>query len=159
MSSFAMRLAAAALTVVVGWACAPRSPSCDACGRQECANMTTSIVRAGGTTERTCCPRCAVHVLRSGSRATSITVRDFETGQSVPVEQAVFVEGSDVHPCRGLMKEPPRDERGCCLTAAYDRCEPSVVAFSSAGAAARFMERHGGLVTSWSVLESSRRPA
>jgi len=121
--------------------------------------MTTTIVRVDGATERTCCPRCAAHVLGAGSPATSVTVRDFDTGQPVPVEQAVFVEGSDVHPCRGLMKEPPRDERGCCLAAAYDRCEPSVVAFSNATAAARFMESHGGLITTWSALESARRPA
>jgi hypothetical protein len=120
--------------------------------------MTTAIVRADGTEERTCCPRCAAHVLRSGPRATSITVRDFDTGRPVPVAEAVFVEGSDVHPCRGVVDTPPRDERGCCLTAAYDRCEPSVVAFATSEAAARFTDRHGGLVTTWSALEASRPP-
>ncbi len=115
--------------------------------------MTTTIVRADGTEARTCCPRCAAHTLHTGSPAVSITVRDFDNGEPIPMARAVFVEGSDVHPCRGVADTQPRDERGCCLSAAYDRCEPSVVAFSTHGAAAKFMDRHGGLVTTWAALE------
>ena len=159
MGSCVLRLGTVVLLAAVVGGCASHTPRCEACGRRECGNMTTTIERADGTMQRTCCPRCAAHVLGSGPRATSITVRDFDTGRPIPVGQAVFVEGSDVHPCRGLADSPPRDERGCCLRPAYDRCEPSVVAFTSTGAAGRFMERHGGLTTSWSALASAPSPS
>ena len=146
-------LATVTLLAAMLAACDRHLPQCEACGRQECGNMTTTIARADGTEQRTCCARCAAHVVRTGPKPTSITVRDFDTGEPVPVARAVFVEGSDVHPCRGTEESPPRDERGCCLTAAYDRCEPSVVAFATSDAATRFMDRHGGLVTSWASLE------
>jgi hypothetical protein len=115
--------------------------------------MTLVVARADGSHQQTCCARCGARVVARDARpVASVTVRDFDTALPIAVERAVFVEGSDVHPCRGIVSDPPRDERGCCLKAVYDRCEPSVVAFDSAEAAGRFMRRHGGTRTTWAAL-------
>ena len=134
-------------------ACRHDRASCELCGRSECRNMTLVVTRADGSRQQTCCARCGARVYARDARpVASISVRDFDTAAPIDVESAVFVEGSDVHPCQGVVSVPPRDERGCCLKAVYDRCEPSVVAFASADAARRFMELHGGTRTTWAAL-------
>jgi len=144
-----------ALLLVAAWtnACRHELASCELCGRGECRNMTLVVTRADGSRQQTCCARCGARAVASDARpVTSIRVRDFDTAAPIDVERAVFVEASDIHPCRGMVSNPPLDERGCCLKTVYDRCEPSVVAFASADAAGRFMERHGGTRTTWAAL-------
>ena len=145
----------AALLLVGSWGCADEPAWCEICGRGECTNMTLVVTRADGSRQQTCCARCGARLMAKDPRkVSSITVRDFDTARPIEVERAVFVEGSDVHPCRGVVGSPPRDERGCCMKAVYDRCEPSVVAFATAEAARRFIGTHGGTPTSWVALAS-----
>jgi hypothetical protein len=134
--------------------CARQAAACEACGRRECRNMTVTVARTDGSALRTCCARCAAHVLEAGPMAAAVTVRDFETAEPLEAARAFFVQGSDVHPCRQVETQPPRDEHGCCLLPAFDRCEPSVVAFGAEAAARAFMAAHGGTLTRWSEISA-----
>jgi hypothetical protein len=140
------------LLVFLGTSACNRAKACDACGRHASAQTSLAIQREDGSRQEACCARCGAHLLATGSAVSSVRVRDFETSEWLDAARAVFVEGSDVHPCRGLITEPPRDDRGCCRTAAFDRCEPSLLAFRSPEAARAFMAVHGGTSTSWQAV-------
>ncbi len=151
-----LRSAAAAMLLVLAWAaCASQEAACSACGRQECANLTTTVAWEKGGEDRTCCPRCALHLVAARGEGATVSVRDFESAVDLPAEQALFVEGSDLNPCRGVTTSPPRNAHGCCLAPAYDRCEPSLMAFADAEAARRFMARPGGMLTDWAALQGA----
>ena len=132
--------------------CTAPAVQCEICGRHECANMAFTLSKADGTTVHACCARCGSHLLEPDTQIASMTVRDFETAGEIDAREAVYVEGSDVHPCRQPTGSPPRDEHGCCLLPAFDRCEPSVLAFRDERAARDFMARHGGTLTTWAAL-------
>lgn len=145
------------LAVATGLAACGGQEVCSACGRHECANLAFSITLENGQQVNTCCPRCGLHYLvtdRKDARVASLHVRDFETAKTLDATTAVYVSGSDVHPCLGVNTEPPRDERGP-IAAAFDRCEPSLVAFSGREPALRFIARHGGTITTWQRLSAA----
>ena len=146
---------AGALTVL---ACPSAQPSCRQCGRDECKNLAFSVVSPGHV-ERTCCPRCGLRYLREARpEVTRLEVRSFADGTTLDARRAYYVEDSDVHPCsHPAGATPPVDERGCCLKAVYDRCEPSLVAFATREAAEAFSGEHGGFVRTWSDIEVPAR--
>lgn len=151
-----LRLAAAG-SIVVFVACDRGRNACRLCDREECRIAAFTVYEESGRVERTCCPRCALRYL--GERRplySRLEVNAFDDAALLDAEKAVFVEGSDAHPCaRSIGSTPPQDERGCCLLTVYDRCEPSLVAFSDGRKAAAFAREHGGFVRSWPELVSS----
>ena len=149
---------AALLALLLAAACVSSAPSCSQCGRAECKNLAFSVVSPDHV-ERTCCPRCGLRYLRDEKpQVTRLEVRSFDDAATLDARFALYVEGSDVHPCAHPADSTPRvDERGCCLETVYDRCEPSLVAFATADAANAFAREHGGFVRSWSELENTTR--
>jgi hypothetical protein len=116
--------------------------------------MAFAIRLADGSTVRTCCPRCGLHFLHAKNPTVArLEVRDFDTAKALEARAAIYVEGSDVHPCSVSLEGGPRDERGCCLSPVYDRCLPSVVAFAEPSRAKAFAHEHGGTLTTFAALE------
>ena len=148
-------VAALALVLAVVAACSLfRSETCGSCGRAECKNMGFAIRLQDGSTVKTCCPRCGLHYIREKHPAvTAIEVRDFDTAKTLDARTALYVEGSDLHPCSMSLDGGPKDERGCCLAPVYDRCRPSVIAFADAPHAQAFARKHGGVLTTFASLE------
>lgn len=120
--------------------------------------MTFTVYEESGRVERTCCPRCALRYLgERRPRYAKLEVKAFDDAASLDAEKAAYVEGSDAHPCElSIGSTPPQDERGCCLLMVYDRCEPSLVAFSDDRKAAAFARERGGFVRSWPELVSGQ---
>ncbi len=156
---FVVVLALAALFVVTTASCGrSKSAACTQCGRDECKNLTVTIGLESGDSVKTCCPRCALRYLADKRPAvTMLAVRGFADGRSLNARKAFYVEGSDVHPCASHDKGAAVDPRGCCLTAVYDRCEPSLVAFDSADTAESFARDHGGFVRTFDELKAATR--
>ncbi len=152
-TAWGLLLLALALPPIEG--CGSAAARCSVCDRTECSNLAITVAWDTGELQRTCCPRCGARLIASKGKPSRVTVRDFDTARPIPAERAVFVEGSDVHPCRGVRTEPLRSAEGCCLLPEYDRCEPSVVPFADEDAARRFMAVHGGTVVSWSSLAAA----
>ena len=116
--------------------------------------MGFAVRIADGSTVKTCCPRCGMHYLHEHNPAvTAIEVRDFDSAKAIDARAALYVEGSDVHPCSTVHDGGPKDERGCCLAPVYDRCQPSVIAFAEPARAQAFAREHGGVVTTFASLE------
>lgn len=154
---FALAAAGAAL-VVVALACGS-GPMCRVCQRSECGNLTFTIRLQDRSKVETCCARCALHYLDSEKPAVaSMTVRDFDTAEALDASSAVYVDGSDVTPCSAMHAStgPPRDERGCCMRPVYDRCLPSLLAFSTRDRALAFVREHGGKPTTFGELAAAR---
>jgi hypothetical protein len=131
--------------------------SCSQCGRDECKNLAFTISLANGDSVKTCCPRCALRYLAEKRPAVAtLAVRSFADARTLDARKALYVEGSDVHPCATHEDAPAVDQRGCCLKAVYDRCEPSLVAFESVEQAESFARDHGGFVRTFGELESAQ---
>jgi len=123
--------------------CARSQRVCAVCDREECQGMAFRMTLENGRTVETCCPRCALHYLEANHlTARKMEATDFATGTWVDATRAVYVSGSDVHPCAAL--ETRIDPQGCCMTKTYDRCLPSLVAFAAKDQAAAFQKNHGG---------------
>lgn len=113
--------------------------------------MGFQITHGNGTVIATCCPRCGAHVIREQPQPPrAIHATDFATGQPVAVAAAVFVVGSDVSHCSA--PEVQRGSQGCCMFKAYDRCQPSTIAFGSRSAAETFLKQHGGKLAVWNDI-------
>ncbi len=131
--------------------------TCSQCGRDECKNLAVTIALESGESVETCCPRCALRFIAEKRPAvTTIAVRSFADARTLDARKAFYVEGSDAHPCATHGGSPPVDQRGCCLKAVYDRCEPSLVAFESADKAESFARDHGGFVRTFDKLKTAR---
>jgi NosL len=129
------------VALVVG--CARSQHVCAVCERAECKGMAFRMTLESGKIVETCCPRCALHYLEANHvTARKVEATDFATGNWVEATHAAYVSDSDVHPCAVL--ETRVDPQGCCMTKAYDRCLPSLVAFAAKDQAAAFQKDHGG---------------
>jgi hypothetical protein len=139
-------------------ACTHHAAACAQCGRAECRNLAFDIRLADGKVVQTCCPRCGLHYL-AGSHppVASLAVRDFDTAMRIDANTALYVDGSDVHPCTSMAGPQPMEERGCCMKTDYDRCLPSLLAFASKAKAEAFADDHGGTVKTFAELNSSER--
>jgi hypothetical protein len=131
-------------------------PMCKVCQRPECGNLTFTIHLRDGSKVQNCCARCGLHyVATERPDVASMSVRDFDTASPLDARAAIYVDGSDVTPCSSMhaSKNPPQDERGCCMKQVYDRCLPSLLAFGSRGRAEAFSRNHGGAVKTFAEID------
>ena len=153
-----MRTTIAAITVLLvlgglgylGWQMldAP-GDTCAVCNR---ALHSESAVWAevDGDRRHYCCAACALWAERQVGGEVEITeVSDYPSGAALNPAEAVFVVGSNVNHC--LMQHSIFDPQRTTLDQAkktgsleFDRCSPSILAFSSRSAAAQFAERESG---------------
>lgn len=153
---FTRRLAATIALAAVTAACSGRGDVCEQCGRVECRNLSFDVRYQDGKVTKTCCPRCALHLLAGPHPpVASLAVRDFDTASRLDATRAFYVEGSDVTPCFHSTGAPPQDERGCCMKTVYDRCLPSVLAFETRLKAESFARAHGGDVKTFADLKTA----
>ena len=149
-----------AALLVLSPSCGTSAEGCVVCGRDECRNVSFTIRLTDGGRVDTCCPRCALrYIHEKNPEIARLEVKDFATARTIDARQAIYVEGSDVHPCAATHAGPPTDERGCCLKAVYDRCLPSAIAFADRSAADAFAREHGGFVTSFAELSDIQHTA
>jgi hypothetical protein len=135
--------------------CSPAPKQCPACQRPECTTMAFRITLDDGSTVSTCCPRCGLHYLASNQQtARGYEATDFASGKWIAASSAIFVEGSDVHACAAI--DAKRDAYGCCTYKGYDRCLPSLVAFTHTKAATEFQRQHGGTIISFDTLTKQK---
>lgn len=115
---------------------------CEISGRPIHDNMHT-VVEVDGKRMHACCPRCPLTLMAQlNEEARILSVRDFQTGETLAAEKAYFVSGSRIEVCTA-----PRmkiDDRGGVYVRAFDRCEPSLLAFAREKDARAFMAENGG---------------
>jgi hypothetical protein len=131
-------LVAFVLVVVLLLSCSSCSLSaaikCGMCARECSVRTITTVNLSDGKSLDYCCPHCAAMALGmldlSQRAVSSISLSDYNTRERIDSEKAACVMESDVVPC----------------------CAPSVLAFSSDGAAAKFQKAHGGTLCSWRTV-------
>ena len=117
---------------------------CRVCQRPVHAHSKT-VALVDGKREVFCCPACALSERHEAGRNVQIlSLTDLDTGAPLAPAQAYMVRGSDLNPC--VHQNTRVDENMHPVAMEYDRCAPSLLAFASQDAAARFAAAHGGQV-------------
>ncbi len=125
------------------WGCARRQPVCEFC-RMPIPAGTEAQVEVDGRVHQVCDPRCALtHQQQTGEVSRLVRVTDFETGRAIDPARAYYLSGSDTAPdVRSEASRQPMDP----IYRDWHRCLPSVLAFASREAAARYQSVHGGRI-------------
>jgi hypothetical protein len=145
-------LAALALVVAVAAVAAPRlwrwvegppAGYCPICLRHEHKESMVKFQAEGERITQACCLSCALTYGRQvHKKVTIVSVTDHNTGKEIGPEHASFIVGSDVSPCTHTMMHMGAEKQEYPVR--WDRCLPSILAFSSAEAADAFRAQHGG---------------
>ena len=123
--------------------------TCHACGRPAHEQALT-IGLDDGHQETYCCLACALtHHHQSGTAVEVVELRDYPTGQPISPEQAYIVGESDVNLC---MRQAVLADREGASTVEFDRCAPSMLAFTTRQRAEAFQQRHGGILLLFSQV-------
>jgi hypothetical protein len=142
-------------TGYVVWLQRSSHSACDACLRPiHLRSKTVGLV--DGKTQWFCCPACALTAHRQTGKAVQIRqLTDFETDTVMSPASAFIVVGSDTNHCTTphAMADPGKQPSRL----AFDRCNPSMIAFGGKSAAENFIARHGGALHRFTELEASYR--
>jgi hypothetical protein len=129
----------------------PGEQMCQACQRPVHQHSLT-LGEVDGKPMRFCCPMCALtEHKQSGKKVMVKQLTDFVTGEDLTPGSAFLVRGSGVNPCSDSKAHLSHDKQP--LHVHFDRCSPSVLAFSSHAAAAAHAQKHGGQVLRFTQVE------
>jgi hypothetical protein len=116
--------------------------------------QTRAFVAIGGKEYETCCARCAIiEAQQTGKQLRILKVADFETRKLLNPASAWFVEASTVDFCTRMAPGTESTGREATYVRAFDRCSPSILAFSSEQHARDFIARNGGVLKRLGDLE------
>ena len=138
-------VAAAAGPRLWRWAEGPPAGYCPICLRHEHKESMVRFQAEGERVTQACCLSCALTYGRqTHKKVTILAVTDHNSGRELAPEHATFVVGSDVSPCTHTMMHMGAEKQEYPVR--WDRCLPSILAFSSTAAAEAFRLQHGGRV-------------
>ena len=122
--------------------------SCRACLRPVHSHMKTVAI-INGKRAIYCCPACALSAhQQSGQPVQVVELTDYLSNGPLQPDSSLVVRNSDVNPC--LQHHPVVGENSQPLEEHFDRCTPSVLAFSNRTEAQGFAREHGGQVLRFS---------
>ena len=130
-----------------------RDQTCAACGRP--VHSHAKVVGLVDEDPRTfCCAACVLMDHRqTGRKIEVVELTDYSTHTVVEPEEAFLVVGSRVNHC--LRNEPLLDQHRAASRLEFDRCSPSVLAFSSEAEARGFVAKNGGRLSTFEELAAS----
>jgi len=140
----------AAMTIVIATAVGlllwtTRSPEvCSLCHRGIHA-ASRAVIEIRGERKAVCCVRCAITAeSQEGAPVRLLEVSDFRSGTPLRPESAHYVANAPVVLC--AQHETPMDEHKQPYVRAFDRCEPSILAFATETDARSFAAQNRGEV-------------
>ena len=92
---------------------------------------------------------------QTGQRARVVELTDYYSDAGIEPQEAFLVVGSAVNHC--LRVGPLVDEHKAANRLEFDRCSPSVLAFSSKAEAREFLAKNGGRLSTFEELAASPR--
>lgn len=126
--------------------------TCAACSRVIHVH-TRTVAKLDGRTHTYCCLACAISEHHQTHQPVELlAINDFESGQSLQPQQAFIVRGSRINHCLDMEPAPRVEEVGHPAHKEFDRCAPSMIAFGTPSAAARFAAKNGGVVLTFHEL-------
>lgn len=130
--------------------------NCQISGRPIHPHMLTTL-SVEGKKLYACCARCALtYEQQTGKHVAIVSVTDYVSGKEIAAREAYFVDGSQVEPC--CVPAVSREEGRTPYVRMFDRCSPSVLAFSHESDARAFVAEHGGTVVRLSDLKRELKP-
>jgi hypothetical protein len=127
-------------------------PLCEVCKRVIHPATSFRIMEANGAIKATCCPRCGLtSVIKNGGKVLDAV--DFSTLRRIAAADAIYLEGSDIMECCSATGF--RADQGSYQEIDYDRCMPSLLAFSRREDAESVREKHGGHIISFEEARQS----
>ena len=124
---------------------------CRACLRPVHAHMKT-VAMIDGKRANYCCPACAMSEhQQSGKPVEIVELTDYLDGKTLKPKGSFVVRNSDLNPC--LDHHPAVGENSQPLQSHFDRCAPSILAFSDQQSAQDFAGKHGGKVLQFTDLK------
>ncbi len=124
----------------------PAARVCDVC-RRPIHDRTRTVATFAGSAETFCCPACALTAHRqTGLPARIEALTDFDTGARLDPSTAWVVAGSDVNLCTAHNHHPVLGDDQRPAATSFDRCAPSILAFTGQKEAVAFSASHGGEV-------------
>lgn len=116
--------------------------------------QTRAFVAIGGKKYETCCVRCAIiEAQQTGKPLRILKVADFETRKLLDPASAWFLVDSSVDFCARMAPMTKNPDNEDIYFPAFDRCSPSILAFSSEKQARAFIAKHGGTIKRLDDLE------
>lgn len=103
-----------------------------------------AVVELEGKRVTACCIRCALTARHQGQKVRLVEVSDFPSGAPLSPDAAFYVSGGPVVLCE--RHEPKLDAEKQAHPVAFDRCEPSIFAFTRREQAEEFARSNGGAV-------------
>ncbi len=128
-------------------------PVCQICRRPMHASTSFFVTLQDGQEVELCCPRCGLRFQQGRDDVRSIEVTDYLSHRRLQASDAIYVSGSSVHPCCSP-EEILKDQAGIEYERTWDRCLPSVIAFSSRKDAEDFRLEHGGELRTYAELQA-----
>ncbi len=128
---------------------------CSVCGRPVHTESRTDGV-VDGQAQTFCCAACALRAQQqTGSDVMVSGLYDYDSGKTLAPGAAYVVVGSAINLCmrEHFLMDAHKEASGM----QFDRCSPSILAFSSQAAAERFRSEHGGVVQPFTELRDSYR--
>ena len=130
-----------------------RDQACAACGRPVHAQARV-VGLVDGESRTFCCAACLLMDHRqTGQNIDVVELTDYSTHSALDPDEAFLVVGSSVNHC--LRHEPLLDQHRTASRLDFDRCSPSVLAFSSEGEARAFVVNNGGRLSRFEELAGS----
>lgn len=148
----AVILVLAALAAHYYWPEEP--PVCQICRRPMHRTTSCLVTLENGQEVELCCPRCGLRFLDGREDVLSVEVTSYADQQLLPASEAFYVVGSSVHPCCSEA-EILKDWSGIEYELTWDRCLPSVIAFSAREEAEAFRSQHGGELSTYRGLKTA----
>jgi hypothetical protein len=126
-----------------------RAPAlCQVCDRMIPRETAFRLDTASGEIHA-CCPACAIHyMLQEGPKVRDTWATDFVSGRMIPASSAYYDDGGDMQYCTRDKPPVEREPDGVRMRV-YDRCLPTLVAFSTREEADTYRRQHGGRVLSY----------
>jgi nitrous oxide reductase accessory protein NosL len=124
---------------------------CQLSGRLIHPHMLTTIL-VNGRRLYACCARCAfTYEQQTRKNVQILYVTDYLSGKRIDAGKAYFVDGSHVEPCcsPAVQSEAERTP----YIRMFDRCSPSLLAFTNQSDATAFVTRNGGRVATLDELQ------
>jgi hypothetical protein len=150
-------LAATCLAALVGYyvwtgRIAGGKPLCGVCNRAIHPETSFRVVQPDGGVKTTCCPRCGLtSVIKNGGKV--LDAIDFSSKKRIGATEAAYLEGSDIMECCSTTGF--RSDEGSFREIDYDRCMPSLLAFSRREEAEKVSQGHGGKIRSFEEARQS----
>jgi len=127
-------------------------PLCEVCRRVIQPTTSFRIVGIDGKIRTACCPRCGLtSVIKNGGKV--LDVIDFSTKKRIAAAEAIYLEGSDIMQCCSTAGF--RAAEGTYQKIDYDRCMPSLLAFSRRSDAEAVRQTHGGTIITFEQARES----